>query len=191
MTDSSAATVAGWTAPGWEGVRDVFEANFAKGLEVGAGFSCYHRGAKTVDLWGGVADVETGSPWEEDTLMLVFSTTKGATAICANRLVQQGLLDPDAPVPLDGPATGEAGSEPASAASAGSDAPHGEPLDGGDADGPNQPSLGGGPTLVARPLAPRNFNVVRHAPSQENERQPLPVVLSPDPSTTLARPSQP
>ena len=111
MTDSSAATVAGWTAPGWEGVRDVFEANFAKGLEVGAGFSCYHRGAKTVDLWGGVADVETGSPWEEDTLMLVFSTTKGATAICANRLVQQGLLDPDAPVAEYWPAFGRNGKD--------------------------------------------------------------------------------
>ena len=111
-------------------------------------------------------------------------------AVCILELETGLKLNPDAPVPLDGPATGEAGSEPASAASAGSDAPHGEPLDGGDADGPNQPSLGGGPTLVARPLAPRNFNVVRHAASPEIDRQPLPVVLSPDPSPSLARPNQ-
>jgi len=88
----------GWTAPGFEGVRDAFDANFARGLEIGASFSCYHRGHKVADLWGGVADADTGTPWEEDTLMLVFSTTKGATAICASRLMQEGLLDPSAPV---------------------------------------------------------------------------------------------
>jgi CubicO group peptidase (beta-lactamase class C family) len=88
----------GEVAPGFERVRDVFEANFADGGEVGAAFSAYHRGRKVVDLWGGVADAETGAPWGEDTLVLVFSTTKGATAVCANRLVQEGRLDLDAPV---------------------------------------------------------------------------------------------
>jgi CubicO group peptidase (beta-lactamase class C family) len=91
-------TTHGWTAPGFEGVRDAFDANFSNGLEIGASFSAYHRGVKVVDLWGGVADAETGAPWEEDTLMLVFSTTKGATAICANRLMQEGLVDPSAAV---------------------------------------------------------------------------------------------
>ena len=47
----------GWTATGFEGVRDQFEKNFADGLEVGAAFSAYHRGQKVVDLWGGIADV--------------------------------------------------------------------------------------------------------------------------------------
>ena len=70
----------GTTAPGFERVRDAFEANFAKGLEIGASFSAYHRGEKVVDLWGGIADVETDRPWDEHTLALVFSTTKGATA---------------------------------------------------------------------------------------------------------------
>ena len=51
-----------------------------------------------VDLWGGVADQTTGAPYTEDTLQLVFSTTKGATAACANLLAQRGELDVDAPV---------------------------------------------------------------------------------------------
>jgi len=92
------AEVDGWTAPGFEGVRDVFENNFDKGLEIGAAFSAYHRGGKVVDLWGGVADPETGRPWDERTIVLVFSTTKGVTAICANKLAQEGALDVDAPV---------------------------------------------------------------------------------------------
>jgi CubicO group peptidase (beta-lactamase class C family) len=93
MTESN-----GTTASGFEGVRDAFDANFAKGLEIGASFSAYHRGEKVVDLWGGTADVATNRPWDERTLALVFSTTKGATAICANKLAQEGALDVDAPV---------------------------------------------------------------------------------------------
>ena len=91
-------TINGWTAPGFEGVRDRFEKNFADGLEVGAAFAAYHRGEKVVDLWGGIADEATEKPWEEDTVIVVFSTTKGATAICANQLAQEGRLDVDAPV---------------------------------------------------------------------------------------------
>ena len=88
----------GWTAPGFEQVRKAFETNFEKGLEVGAAFSAYHRGEKVVDVWGGVADSTTRRPWDERTLSLVFSTTKGATAICAHILAQEGKLDLDAPV---------------------------------------------------------------------------------------------
>ncbi|MGZ6972912.1 MAG: serine hydrolase domain-containing protein, partial [Acidimicrobiia bacterium] len=91
-------TIQGWTAPGFEVVRDRFEKNFADGLEVGAAFAAYHRGEKVVDLWGGTTDEATGQPWEEDTMIVVFSTTKGATAICANRLAQEGRLDVNAPV---------------------------------------------------------------------------------------------
>src|SRR6185436_15316835 len=90
--------IQGYTAAGFEGVRDAFAANFANGSEVGAAFSAYHRGQKVVDLWGGVADQATGSDWQEDTMILVFSTTKGATALCANRLAERGELDVEAPV---------------------------------------------------------------------------------------------
>jgi CubicO group peptidase (beta-lactamase class C family) len=90
--------IAGTVANGFEPVRDAFAANFTQHGDVGAAFSLYVRGEKVVDLWGGVADDTTGRPWDEDTLQLVFSTTKGATAACAHLLAQRGELDLDAPV---------------------------------------------------------------------------------------------
>src|SRR4051794_8554697 len=78
---------------GWEGVRDAFEANIASGEEVGAGVAVFHRGAKVVDLWGGAFDEAGSAPYTEDTLQLVFSTTKGVTAIAVAMCVQRGLLD--------------------------------------------------------------------------------------------------
>jgi CubicO group peptidase (beta-lactamase class C family) len=101
----------GYTAPGFEGVRDAFVANFDNGSEVGAAFAAYHRGQKVVDLWGGVADEATGRPWEEDTMILVFSTTKGATALCANRLAERGELDVEAPVATYWPEFAAAGKQ--------------------------------------------------------------------------------
>jgi CubicO group peptidase (beta-lactamase class C family) len=101
----------GWTAPGFENVRAAFEQNFADGLEVGAAFAAYHRGEQVVDLWGGIADQRTERPWVEDTIIGVFSTTKGATAICAHRLAQEGRLDVDAPVAHYWPEFGDAGKQ--------------------------------------------------------------------------------
>lgn len=92
------ADIQGSVAKGFESVREAFTANFDKHGEVGAAFALYVQGEKVVDLWGGVADTTTGRPWTEDTLQLVFSTTKGATAVCANLLAQRGELDVDAPV---------------------------------------------------------------------------------------------
>src|SRR3954454_9187406 len=90
--------IQGEVAAGFEPVRDAFAANFANHGEVGAAFALYVRGEKVVDLWGGVADTTTGRLWSEDTLQLVFSTTKGAAAICAHQLAQAGALDLEAPV---------------------------------------------------------------------------------------------
>jgi CubicO group peptidase (beta-lactamase class C family) len=104
-------TTDGWTTPAFAGVRGAFEKNFANGLEIGAAFAAYHHGEKVVDLWGGITDPATDQPWTEDTLELVFSTTKGATAICANRLAQEGRLDVDAPVVDYWPEFGQAGKE--------------------------------------------------------------------------------
>jgi CubicO group peptidase (beta-lactamase class C family) len=104
-------TIDGWTAAGFEGVRDRFEKNFADGLEVGAAFSAYHRGRQVVDLWGGIADEATGRPWVEDTLVVVFSTTKGATAVCANKLADEGRLDVNAPVAEYWPEFAQSGKE--------------------------------------------------------------------------------
>ena len=101
----------GWTAPGFEHVQDVFEAGFTSGTELGAAFAAYRRGEAVVDLWGGIADEATRRPWEDDTIVLVFSTTKGATAVCANRLAQEGRLDVDAPVVRYWPEFGKNGKE--------------------------------------------------------------------------------
>jgi CubicO group peptidase (beta-lactamase class C family) len=106
MTD-----IQGDVAPGYGAVRDAFAANFETHGDVGAAFTLYHRGKKVVDLWAGVADVDTGAPWKEDTLQLVFSTTKGATAVCANLLAQRGELDIDAPVATYWPEFAAAGKE--------------------------------------------------------------------------------
>jgi CubicO group peptidase (beta-lactamase class C family) len=111
VATSGMTTVGGWVAPGFEGVRQGFQDNFDAGAEVGAAFAAYHRGEKVVDLWGGIADQTTGRPWDEDTLVLVYSTTKGVTAMCANRLAQQGLLDVEAPVATYWPEFAQAGKE--------------------------------------------------------------------------------
>ena len=101
--------VGGTVAPGFEGVRDAFADNFEQHGEVGAGYALYVDGKKVVDIWGGTADRATGSPYDEDTLQLVFSTTKGATAACANLLAQRGELDVDAPVAKYWPEFAQAG----------------------------------------------------------------------------------
>lgn len=82
--------VHGWCAPGWDGVRDAFAANFAEHGDIGAATAVHHDGKLVVDLWGGT--------YRADTLQLVFSTTKGWTAALANLLVERGDLDLDAPV---------------------------------------------------------------------------------------------
>ncbi len=103
--------VDGIVEPGFEGVRDAFVRNFTEHGDVGAGFCLHVEGRKVVDLWGGVADPVTDRPYDESTLQLVFSTTKGATAACANLLAQRGLLDMDAPVVTYWPEFGAAGKD--------------------------------------------------------------------------------
>src|SRR6476659_11220959 len=103
--------VEGIVESGFEGVRAAFERNFIEHGDVGAAFCLYVDGRKVVDLWGGIADVATSRPYAEDTLQLVFSTTKGATAACANLLAQRGELDIDAPVAQYWPEFAQAGKE--------------------------------------------------------------------------------
>ena len=103
--------IGGSVEPGFEGVRDAFAQNFEENGEIGAGYSLYVRGRKVVDIWGGVANVKTGAPYTDDSLQLVFSTTKGATAACANLLAQRGELDIDAPVAQYWPEFAQAGKE--------------------------------------------------------------------------------
>ena len=98
MSLSQQHDIGGDVAAGWGPVRDVFEHNLANTEEVGAAVSIYHRGAKVVDLWGGSFDASQTAPYGEDTLQLVFSTTKGVTAIALAICADRGLIDYAAPV---------------------------------------------------------------------------------------------
>ena len=88
----------GHVAPGFEGVRDAFAANFATDGDVGASFCATKDGEILVDLWAGVADADTGKPWERDTIVNVYSTTKTMCALTALLLADRGALDFARPV---------------------------------------------------------------------------------------------
>jgi CubicO group peptidase (beta-lactamase class C family) len=88
--------VEGEVASGFEPVADAFATNFAEGLELGAALCIYHRGRVVVDIAAG--EDGRGRAYRADTLQLVFSTTKGATALAAHLLAERGELDLDAPV---------------------------------------------------------------------------------------------
>ncbi len=83
---------------GFERVAETFTRNFAEKGELGASVCLTVGGETVVDLWGGVADSKADRPWTKDTVSIVFSCTKGATAICAHVLASRGKLDLDAPV---------------------------------------------------------------------------------------------
>ena len=102
--------VGGHVEPGFERVRDAFTNNFEEHGEVGATYAFYVDGTPVVDLWGGER-TDTGAPYEGETLQVVFSSTKGATAACAHLLAQRGELDLDAPVVRYWPEFGQAGKE--------------------------------------------------------------------------------
>jgi CubicO group peptidase (beta-lactamase class C family) len=92
-------------------VREEFERSFTERGELGAGVCVTVDGATVLDLWGGVADPQTERPWTSDTLVLAWSCTKGATALCAHLLVDRGQLDLDAPVATYWPEFAAAGKD--------------------------------------------------------------------------------
>jgi len=90
--------VHGTCDPRFEGVRRTFAANLESGADVGAAFAVTIDGEMVVDLWGGFADPGQTRPWEKDTLVNVYSTTKTMTALTALLLADRGELDFHAPV---------------------------------------------------------------------------------------------
>jgi len=98
MAQVSPAVIQGTCDPRFERVRQEFELNFSQRGEVGASVSVTVEGTTVVDLWGGFSDPESGRPWERDTTVVVWSCTKGATAICAHILISRDELDLEAPV---------------------------------------------------------------------------------------------
>ena len=97
--------------PAFARVGEAFRRNFAELGEIGAGVTVVVEGKTVVDLWGGAKNGKTGEPWREDTITIVFSSTKGATALCAHLLASRGLLDLDAPVARYWPEFAAAGKE--------------------------------------------------------------------------------
>lgn len=97
--------------PKFAEVREEFERNFAERGDVGASVCVVVEGETVVDLWGGVADPSTGALWQEDTITVVMSMTKGATALCAHILADRGELDLDMPVAHYWPEFGANGKE--------------------------------------------------------------------------------
>jgi hypothetical protein len=76
-------------------VRDAFAENFSRRGELGGACCVYHRGEKVVDLWGGVRDRATDEPWREDTMVIVYSSTKGLAAMTLALAHSRGWLDYD------------------------------------------------------------------------------------------------
>jgi CubicO group peptidase (beta-lactamase class C family) len=97
--------------PRFAAVRDTFAENFTSGAEVGASFAATVGGEMVVDLWAGHADAARTRPWERDTIVNVFSTTKAMAALCAHVLADRGLLDFDAPVARYWPEFAQCGKE--------------------------------------------------------------------------------
>jgi CubicO group peptidase (beta-lactamase class C family) len=103
--------VHGVVSPGFEAVRDTFQENFDRRNELGSGVCAYYKGQKVVDLWGGVRNKVTGEPWQDDTMVLVYSATKGLAAMTLAIAHSRGWLDYDERVCAYWPAFAQHGKE--------------------------------------------------------------------------------
>ena len=92
---ASGMRIAGHVSDGFEPVRDAFVENFSRRGELGGACCVYLRGDNVVDLWGGVRNAATGEAWEEDTMVLVHSATKGLAAMTLALAHSRGWLDYD------------------------------------------------------------------------------------------------
>jgi CubicO group peptidase (beta-lactamase class C family) len=105
------ASIHGTVAPGFEEVEDEFRRNFLEQDDLGAACAIYHRGEKVVDLWGGYRDLGRRAPWQEDTLVLVYSTTKGLAGMTVAVANSRGLIDYDEKVATYWPEFAQGGKE--------------------------------------------------------------------------------
>ena len=105
------APIHGAVAPGFEEVETEFRKNVRRQDELGAACAVYHKGEKVVDLWGGYQDLERRVPWQEDTLVLVYSTTKGLAGMAMAVAHSRGLLDYDERVATYWPEFAQGGKE--------------------------------------------------------------------------------
>jgi CubicO group peptidase (beta-lactamase class C family) len=85
-------------APQFERVKEIFQRNLDSGEDLGASVALIVDGEMVIDLWGGYTDEAKTTPWKEDTIVPVYSTSKTMVALCALILIDRGLIDPFAPV---------------------------------------------------------------------------------------------
>lgn len=109
---TKAGLVEGACDPKFAGVLDAFVTNFEARGEVGASCTVNLAGKTLVDLWGG-KKAPDGEPWDRDTISIIFSSTKGAMALCAHMLADRGQLDLNAPIVKYWPEFGQNGKEAA------------------------------------------------------------------------------
>ena len=95
MSVKASHGVEGYVSPGFQSVRDAFAENFTRRGEVGGACCAYYHGEKIVDLWGGLRNKETEQPWEQDTMVIVYSATKGLAAMTLALAHSRGWLDYD------------------------------------------------------------------------------------------------
>jgi CubicO group peptidase (beta-lactamase class C family) len=95
----------------FRGVRAAFADNFATRGDVGAAVAVTIGNKPVIDLWGGHSDKARTRPWERDTIVNVYSATKGVAATCLNRLADQGQVNLDAPVADYWPEFAQSGKE--------------------------------------------------------------------------------
>jgi CubicO group peptidase (beta-lactamase class C family) len=99
----------GQVEPGFEAVADAFAAAFEARPRMGAALAVLRHGQEVVNLWGGVSDAASKTPWTENTASVVFSCTKGLVSILAAQLMEAGRLDYEAPVSVYWPEFAQAG----------------------------------------------------------------------------------
>lgn len=106
---TSSSTVEGYCKPHYESIVKAFERNFSERDESGASLSLSIAGETVVDVWGGHVAEDKKTPWEENTLSVVFSCTKAATALCAHLLCDRGEMSLHDPVAKYWPAFARGG----------------------------------------------------------------------------------
>jgi CubicO group peptidase (beta-lactamase class C family) len=111
MSVAKSHSVEGYVARGFEAVREAFADNFARRRELGGACCAYHHGEKVVDLWGGVRNKQTGEPWQQDTMVIVYSATKGLAAMTLAIAHSRGWLDYDQRVSAYWPEFAQQGKE--------------------------------------------------------------------------------
>src|SRR5690242_18765803 len=93
MATDARSGIYGYVDTGFEAVREAFIENFSRRTELGSACCVYHRGKRVVDLWGGIRNKASGEPWQEDTMVMVHSATKGLAAMTLALAHSRGWLD--------------------------------------------------------------------------------------------------